>query len=67
MNYQLFIQIRENYKTQCRFAQYIGKSEAYVSLVIKGTYKFLSETEKQKWAEALDSTVEELFGQPINA
>jgi plasmid maintenance system antidote protein VapI len=53
--------IRKKFRTQYAFAAHIGVSTGWVSLIVNGVHK-LDDKEKSRWAEALDSTVEELFG-----
>jgi len=57
----LFKAIRQKYRSQDEFARAMGVSQAFVSYIVNGEQP-LAEKRKLKWAAALDSSVEELFG-----
>jgi hypothetical protein len=46
---------------QWRFAKDLGVNESLVSKKVNGRRPVNTEAERKKWAELLDSTVEELF------
>ena len=60
MNDHLRIQIAVKFRRQCLFAHHLGLTDSYISKVIHG-YKEPREETKQKWAKALDCTVQEIF------
>ena len=63
-NYKLLSAIESEFNTQLSFAKHMAINVAIVSLVINGRYN-LNHKEKLKWSQALGSTVEELFVEPI--
>jgi hypothetical protein len=62
-NKRLLLAILSRFDTQYDFARAIGKSESYVSNVIRGK-KQLSMVEQGKWTAALDCKSEDIFGKP---
>lgn len=60
MNLILRYSIIKKFRTQWEFARDMGVHESYVSDVIHGKRKPNIER-KNKWAKALDSSVDELF------
>jgi len=62
MNLNLKLKILEKYQSQADFAISVGAHESLVSRIIRGRRRL--DPEKQiTWAEALNSTPRELFGQ----
>ena len=64
VNFDLKRRIMEKFGTQRRFAEVAGYHESHLSDVIRFREEPSDET-KEKWAALLDSTVEELFGEPV--
>lgn len=62
MNYNFILRKRiyETFHTQNAFAEAINTNICKVSLVINGRYN-LTDEEKERWAEALDCSVDEIF------
>jgi len=59
-NYHLSNAIKRKFGTQEDFANAIGVDPTYVSLIVNGRRKLTGE-KKERWAEKLGETVEELF------
>jgi hypothetical protein len=60
MNWNLKKRITEKFGLQWKFAFEVGEQEAIVSKVINGRYD-LKPAKQQKWAQALDCKVEDIF------
>jgi|GEM_PF-1702599 len=59
MNMRLKLRIIEQYGTQRKFAQTLGVPESVVSNAVRGA---ASPRHKERWAEALNCTVDDIFG-----
>jgi len=63
-NAVLFRAIHQKYRSQDAFAKVVGCSQSSVSYIVLGEHS-ISDENKRCWADALDSTVEELFGEAV--
>ena len=61
VNLKLKARIVEKFGSQWQFARHLNSHEAVISRVIRGHWN-LSEAERDKWAKALESEPEILFG-----
>lgn len=66
LNSILWKQIRVKFGTQYAFAAAVRVSSSTVSRVVNGSIE-LADDDKARWADALGTTVEELFGETERA
>lgn len=60
MNKKLKLKIIEQFDSQANFSQIIKTDESFVSRVVRNR-RILSDEKKQKWADALDCKVGDIF------